>query len=276
MAAPGRSSTYSSEYGDEYGRSPYLVSSGGEIAINGNFAQLYPQLLAGTVAIAGEDIAATAGRKLTADTGSVVITGVSALFDRSVVAGAGAVPIAGWITETFLTTQYKLTVTAGAVDIAAPFTTLYQTYSAGSVPIAGVDVGFSYLGAPSITAETGGVNIVGVAASLPIERKLTVTAGALPIIGLNTTGYEDFALDADAGDVSIVGLSTIDPALAYQLGLGTGWIPINRTGVIDNDDQTGIPPDPPTLNYSGNFKLTCPVYAYEHDNYITAELCRCE
>ena len=181
------------------------------------------QLPAGSTTTSDIDDAVT-GYTITADPGSVPITGTNAstLYGHKMTADAGSIPIGG--TDAGLLYGHRLTADPGAVPIAGTDAAL--TYNSndpmlvadpGAIPIVGTDAGL--VATRVMVADPGSVPIVGTDAATVYGHPITADPGSVPITGVDATLLATRRITADPGAVPIVGT---DATLARVGAIGLG------------------------------------------------------
>lgn len=199
---------------------------------------------------------------LTADPGSVSITGTVAALMAALIltASSGAISLAD--TAASLLFGPAVTASAGAVDITGTDATL--THGSASAQASVRSLLAFWLGGAStrganttITADPGSVVIAGTAATLTATRSLTADPGSVDIVGTAATLAHGSTVTADPGAVDISGtaaltttrLLTADPGAVTitgtDAGVYAGWrIAADPGAVVIAAPATG-------LSYSG-------------------------
>jgi hypothetical protein len=182
--------------------------------------------------------------KLTADAGSVPITGTAAAlkYNRKVIADAGSVPILG--AAATLGRRITATASPGSVPITGTDATLTYVPSSGytltadpgSVPITGTP---ATLGRRlTLSAASGSVPITGTPASLEENRLVAAQPGAVPITGTPATLRQVHRLDAQPGGVPITGTAA-GLREAHRLSAQPGSVPVTGTDATLTHVQPG-------------------------------------
>lgn len=190
---------------------------------------------AGSVIITGTAATPKAGRKVDAASGSMAITGTAASFTlgRAVEASSGAIAITGQ--DAGLKAGRLVAANSGAVVITGTAATLTKASnsvlvaSAGAVAITGADVSLKV--GRKVTANSGAVQITGTDAALEFGRHLSAGSGSVQITGTDADlvkAIGEKRLIADPGSVEIAGqdVTFIAPASAgftSSGGFGTTW-----------------------------------------------------
>lgn len=132
---------------------------------------------------------------LTADSGSIAVTGTAASlkFNRVLAAGAGATAITG--TDAALKFNRVLSAAAGSISITGTDAALklnrVLAAASGAFAITGTDATLTYtpIGGPTytLTADAGAIVISGIDASLKFNRAISCSAGSISITGSDAT-----------------------------------------------------------------------------------------
>lgn len=178
---------------------------------------------------------------LTADTGTLTLTGVAAglAADRRLAAAAGALTLTGVAAGVAADRQLPadtsaVTLTGIAAGIAADHQLAADT---GALTLTGVaaDLAYSAAGA-TLSAETGAVSLTGIAASLAADRRLASDTGALTLTGIAAGLAADRRLAAAAGTLTLTGVAALLRA-ARRLAAATGSLAL--TGIAVTLTSTG-------------------------------------
>jgi len=153
----------------------------------------------------------SAGYTLTADGGSLALTGVAATFDRT----------------------YKLGAGVGNVNLVGAVVSLLKGYrldaQAGSLFLTGTSAVLSK--GRTLTTAAGSLNIAGTAASLKHNKKLNAESGSLQLSGASVNLFKGRTLDAQPGVIGLSG-NSVSFYRSYVLKADPGGLLLN--GVIAN------------------------------------------
>jgi hypothetical protein len=189
---------------------------------------------AGSVAVTGTAATLKRGLKATADAGSLAITGTNATLFKGtpMTASPGSFAITG-AAATLLAT-HTVTASSGSHSItgtdATPKRGLLVTASAGSVAVTGTNATLTYTRGSTytLTADPGSVALTGTAATLKRGIPLTATGGAHAITGTAAALVATHKIAAGSGAESITG--TAASLLATRLiAAGAGSIALTGT-----------------------------------------------
>ena len=180
--------------------------------------------------------------KLTADAGSIAITGTAANFSVRLNAESASVPIGG----TAATVGRKLTTSASAGSVAIGGTDATLTYVPASGATLTADPGAVAITGTAATvgrkltavADSGSVPVTGTAAAIKENRLVSAQAGSVAITGTAAGTRENHLVSAQAGSVPIGGTAT-SLKRVHEVSAQSGSVPITGTAATLTYDQAG-------------------------------------
>lgn len=196
--------------------------------------------------------ASPTGATLTADTGSLSITGQSAAVApaRNLPADTGSLSISGQAAVT----RYNRTLTAdvGSLSISGVQAGLKPGYNLvaaqGTLAITGQAAGT--LATRVLVADVGTLSITGINAGLAAGLKLTADPGAYAIGGIDADLYGGKRLRADVGTLAITGVAAATYAVRYLYPVA-GSYAITGIDAVTRRSYLSLAASPGSLAISG-------------------------
>lgn len=219
---------------------------------------------AGSVTITGTAATLGAGRKLDAATGSMAITGTAATLGKGIKLSAdpGAVSISG--TDVSFLIGRAVAANVGSVAIAGQDAGLNAgrlvAANGGAVTITGTDAALSKASSSVLVASAGVVTITGADVTLKVGRNIAADAGTVQIAGTDAAliKQSDARLAASSGAIIITG-SNAGFSWTHRLEASPGSIVI--TGQPVNFIGTGgIPTVSRTITVMAESRAVSPAY----------------